>query len=99
VYIDGSYTTDKPNPSDIDIVFEVDDKAPAETLSPLLVEISNKEKVMSQYGVHPFAQIPILKNHNNMPAFFQHLKEQDALSRGIKVLPKTAQKGIVRITL
>lgn len=95
IYIDGSFISDKQKPSDIDIVFEVDPDADVASCAELFRLASDQEAVKSAYGVHPFSQLRG-DSSRNLVAYFQRLKERDAMNRDVKLLPKCAQKGIIR---
>jgi len=93
IYIDGSYISDKRLPADIDVCFYIPQSADAASCVKLFEAVADQAGIKAKYGVHPFIQIEGLAG---MDVFFQRLREKDAMHRSLKLLPKTAQKGIVR---
>jgi hypothetical protein len=96
LFVDGSFTTDKPVPGDIDVVLAM----PRSGLSSLLAMpggvslFADQATIKKRFEIHLFIQpeppVP------PMVAFFQGIKPEEALAR--KVAPGT-ERGIVKVSL
>ena len=92
VIIDGSFVTDKTNPSDIDVVLIL----PALQLKEFMgrsdyLELEN-ERVKERFNIDLFIEPDL----DGMARFFQNLKTEDALQRGVS--PRHL-RGVVEVTL
>jgi len=94
ILIDGSFVTDKPAPGDIDIVLEIKPETTVEKLNSLF-HLLDRESTKQQYGLEAFPYLPGMPN--DIRGFFQYIREQEAVSRGIEWMQKKPQKGIIRI--
>lgn len=91
IYLDGSFITDKVEPSDIDCILEVSLTAP---FPPEGFQALDQPRVKAQFGLDVYARHPSMQN--DFALFFQYVKVRDCHARG---LPNGARKGILRITL
>ncbi len=93
LWIDGSYTTDKPNPSDIDVVADL-----SGTIRPVAAATFSlwleHDEIKRLYSVDFWMRHPTMPN--DLAGFFQYVGEKKAVQLGIS--PKTA-KGILRVTI
>jgi hypothetical protein len=92
IVIDGSFVSDKPDPGDIDAILIL----PAPQLKRLLfradyAELANT-KVKERFAVDLFIEPDL----DGMAKFFQQLKIEDALQRG---LPPRSLRGVLQVTL
>jgi len=94
ILIDGSFVTDKHSPGDIDVVLEIKPDASVEKLTSLLHSL-DRDSTKQKYGLEAFPYIPGMPR--DIRSFFQYIREQEAVSRGIEWLQKEPQKGIVRV--
>jgi hypothetical protein len=94
ILIDGSFVTDKPLPSDVDIVIDVTTCDAAGQQTWMDAWAANADNIKAQHGVdfYPF----VIGNGNDFSAFFQYVRVDEALRRGI---PPTVRKGILRVQL
>lgn len=109
VYIDGSFTTDKGRsstilpsadpPGDIDAVLELPPPSPAvaNVLSNAAnLRLLNKDYVRTTFEIHLFFYWPGIPPNNDFVDFFQRVKRDEALDRG---LPVGSRKGILKVQL
>jgi hypothetical protein len=92
IVIDGSFVTDKPDPGDIDAVLIL----PAPQLKRLMhrpdyAELANT-KVKERFSIDLFIEPDL----DGMAKFFQQLKIEDALQRG---LPPRSLRGVLQVML
>lgn len=93
LYVDGSFTTDKVDPHDIDVVVDMS----VGNLAMLLVK-PNRNAVLdgstlkTKYGIHQF----FAPSSPGMINFFQHLRPDEAIMRKV---PITTERGILRVVL
>lgn len=109
-YLDGSFISDKDEPSDIDLVLEVPDKNSSEfqKISSISSWPSEKWllmqpwKVRTEFGIHFFHWMPIMQvgGENDQIVNFQDIKASsviDISARKNITVPKNYKKGIIRI--
>jgi len=98
LFVDGSFLTDKDLPSDIDGVLELPRPNLTQLLShPQALLIVDTAAVKATYEVHLFFQPPPpVPAGLDMARFFQGLKPEEALLRG---LPTSVKRGILKVTL
>lgn len=92
IVIDGSFVSDKPDPGDIDAVLLL----PSQRLMQLIrrpdyAELANK-KVKERFSIDLFIEPDL----DGMAKFFQQLKIEDALQRG---LPPRTLRGVLQVML
>ena len=87
-WIDGSFTTNKDNPGDIDVCYDTTDYAKLKQLEPTLLDFGQARARMKQkFGCECFpAALPAEPNGITFLEFFQTSKNQEA-------------KGIIRLNL
>lgn len=96
LFVDGSFTTDKEEPGDIDIVLEANSPG---SLAIRMIErvkllhILDEDRTQRDYGLHVFLAFP---GDDAWVQFFQTFKPAEAQRRG-KSLPET--RGILRVTI
>lgn len=96
LYIDGSYTTDKEAPNDIDVVLEaaLPGSIAVKAISNCgLLHIVDEEQTQRMYGLHVFLAFP---SDDEWIAFFQKIKPAEAQQRGMS--PQDS-RGILRVKL
>ncbi len=97
VYVDGSFITDKQSPRDIDIVLELADMPTLFRVLSTHPNLYDQPYIKSAFLVDlwfSFVQIP--QGTPDLREFFQYVRPEDALGRGVAVGSK---KGILRISL
>ncbi|MBC7909669.1 MAG: hypothetical protein H7Y30_04160 [Pyrinomonadaceae bacterium] len=97
VYIDGSFITDKQSPRDVDIVLELADVQTLFTILSTHPHLYDQAYIKSAFLVDlwiSFVQVP--PNMPDLREFFQYVRPEDAIGRGVAVGSK---KGILRISL
>ena len=90
--IDGSYVTDKPLPSDVDVVVDVTSCSSAEQVSWFQAWNDSHDfaKVSFNVDFYPF----VVGVGNDFSMYFQYIRVEEALRRGI---PPHIRKGILRV--
>jgi hypothetical protein len=90
VYVDGSFTTDKVVPGDIDVVLPVDGPRTIRLLGhPDRADVLDRAAIVSKYGIDVLLA-------PSMVEFFQKLRPEEAILR--KMAPAT-RRGILRVML
>ncbi len=93
LFVDGSFTTDKQLPGDVDAVLELPRaNLPALLGHPDVLTIWNPKAVKATYEVHLFIEPP----PTPMVRYFQGLRTSEALARA---LAPAHQRGILKVTL
>lgn len=95
IYVDGGFVTDNAHPKDVDIIIEYPDSATRYRLANSYLFLKDRKQVKDVY------RVDVLECFSNAAApdmrdFFQLLRPEDALKRG---LPAGSKKGILRIGL
>lgn len=92
--VDGSFVTDKPIPNDIDVVVDLTACHVEDQKQWYSSWSDSHEYVKDKFNVdfYPFAA----GNGNDFSAFFQYVRVEDALARGIS---PTVRKGILRVQI
>ncbi len=93
ILIDGSFTTDKQIPRDVDVVIEVSTLAPDEQNAWMKVWSVSHTWAKVKFSTDFY---PVVTDGNDFSAYFQYVKIEDALDRG---LPLGGRKGILRLVL
>lgn len=90
--IDGSYVTNKPLPSDVDVVVDVTGCSEAQQSAWFQSWLDQHGYVKQLFGVdfYPF----VVGAGNDFSAYFQYIRVEEALRRGI---PPNVRKGILRV--
>ena len=90
--IDGSYVTDKPVPSDVDVVVDVTDCSEAEQTVWFQSWNDHHRFVKQVFRVdfYPF----VVGSGNDFSTYFQYIRVDEALRRGIS---PNVRKGILRV--
>ena len=92
IVIDGSFVTDKPDPGDIDAVLIL----PAPQLKRLMHRPDYAELANTKVKKRFFIDLFIEPDLDGMAKFFQQLKVEDALERG---LPARSLRGVLQVML
>lgn len=97
IYVDGGFVTDKPEPKDVDIVIEYPDASTLIRLMNTHSFLADRDAVRDAYLVDVLPCLPQLPTGiNDLRVYFQYVRPQDALERG---LPVGSKKGILRISI
>ncbi len=98
LYLDGGFITDKTNPLDIDVILQTRSSYGTAALESMIPFCEfGLDKILHEYAIHlHFWSEGFPGGVQDFRLFFQYLRPQDALPRG---LLKGATKGIVRIPL
>jgi hypothetical protein len=93
IYVDGSFTTDKAAPGDVDAVLEI----PRPKLAGLLL-LPNGMEILNTAAIKATYEVDLYINHPPalMAGFFQTLRPAEALARR---LPPTHTRGILKVDL
>ncbi len=98
LYLDGSFVTDWEQPSDIDVVIEYPDDATFLRLIAAHRFLKDRVFVKSSYRVDMLPCLPVLPpGVNDLREYFQYVKLEDAIRRGLS--PSQARKGILRVSI
>jgi hypothetical protein len=92
VLVDGSFVTDKPLPSDVDVIIDISNCT--EDDYHLWADHWSQSRIQAKvdFGVDFY---PVVAGHgHDFSAFFQYVRIDDALQRGV---PATTRKGILRV--
>jgi len=89
IYFDGSYTTDKIDPKDIDCVLILPDKLTDEQRKNIDVKIFDRKIIKNLYNIH-------LYSSNKEIELYQTIRLEDALARDID---QNTRKGLLMIKL
>lgn len=98
LYVDGSFVTDAELPSDVDVVIEYPDAATFLRLRAAHRFLGDRAFVKSAYRVDMLPCLPSLPpGENDLREYFQYVKLEDAIRRGLS--PSQAKKGILRVSI
>lgn len=91
-YVDGSYTTSKPNPSDIDFIIDISNATQLQIGTAMTLYAFHRDQIKADFHVdflpyHPGAG-------KDLRAFFQYVRTEELNQRK---LPIDTRKGILRI--
>lgn len=91
-YVDGSYTTGKAHPSDIDFIIDISDATPVQIGMAMNLYAYQREQIKADFRIdflpyHPGAG-------NDLRQFFQYVRTEELNQRK---LPSETRKGILRI--
>ncbi|QQP91547.1 hypothetical protein IGS68_10205 [Skermanella sp. TT6] len=92
ILIDGGFTSDKANPKDIDVVFDLTDDSDATRNHWFYVNATQYQMVKDQFRVDFWVYAPGAQR--DLRAFFEYVRIDEALRRG---LMPGARKGLLRI--
>jgi hypothetical protein len=93
IYMDGSFTSDKTAPGDIDVVVELADQPPEVVFKALDIFSHRRERLFEEYQVDFWLRHPILPN--DLLAFFTYVDPEDAVDRNT---PPNHRKGLLRVS-
>jgi len=96
-FIDGSFTTEKEEPGDIDVVLATEVQASlaiGHLQNGNAMRLLNVPEVHEHFGVHVYTAF--LPDDTYYVDLFQTFKPEEALARG---LPKSATRGILKVAL
>lgn len=97
MYVDGGFVTNNELPKDVDVVIEFPDAATFLRLRAAHRFLGDRTYVQDTYKVDMLPCLPVLPpGVNDLREFFQYVRTEDALRRG---LPVGAKKGILRISI
>lgn len=91
ILFDGSFVTDKELPSDTDVVLDLSGATDAQKWQALVFMQSNQDRIMQDYRVHFWINLPGLKD---FAAFFQYVGVKTASAKGLNPLHL---KGILKL--
>lgn len=96
VYVDGSFTTDKDKPKDIDIIVELDNAVAEATLRSRLGMVVDRTFVKNTFSVDLLFAHRSNNSPNDMRGFFQKLRVAECSRLGVDIDTK---KGLLRTQL
>ena len=91
ILVDGSFVTSAEAPNDVDVVLDVMKASHDDQQRCLRFCDFHHKRLMADYRVDLWPNLP---NQDDMAAFFQHLRAQDARFAG---LDENHRKGILRV--
>ena len=94
IYIDGGFTSNKSVTKDIDVVIDISHLNDAEAFGALVWLSANKQSIMDAYKVDFWIKHGLIQN--DLIDYFQYVKEEDALAKG---MPTGSKKGLLRMSL
>lgn len=92
IYFDGSFTSDKTAPSDIDVVFDLDGCDKATQAHWWLVFATQRDALKRDFRVDFWVYVPGAPR--DLRAFFEYVKLEEAVTRGMG--PQDL-KGLLRV--
>lgn len=92
--LDGSFTSDKIEPRDIDVVFDLSDCSENVKNHWLLVSMLEQERLKAAYSVDFWVYFSGLPN--DLRAFFSYVRPEEALRRGMQ---PDQRKGLLSLVL
>ena len=93
VYPDGSFVSDKEEPSDIDVLLELPQGTPQVTAHLKQHGVFDRAQMKSKFEIHIF---PMPPGEPNLLTWFQGVRPEVARARGLR---PNYRKGILRITI
>jgi len=91
ILVDGSFTTDKSVPSDVDVVIELSTLSAVDQSHWVKAWSISHDWAKKQFSTDFY---PVVTHGSDFSAYFQYVKIEDALNRG---LPLGLRKGILRV--
>lgn len=91
VYVDGSFTTNKPKPSDVDVVMDLA-QATNEEIGKAMRIYQQHDWVKEEFSVDYYPYFPALGN--DLREYFKYIRVEELQQ---KQLPKESRKGLLRI--
>lgn len=91
-YVDGSYTTSKTTPSDIDFIIDITHATQVEIGKALYLFSMEKDQIKTDFHIDFWLYHPVAGN--DLRAFFQYVRTEELNQRK---LPIDTRKGILRI--
>lgn len=92
IYFDGSFTSDKTMPSDIDVVFDLDGCDNGTRNHWLIVFATQRLLIKRNYRVDFWVYIPGMPN--DLRSFFEYVRPEEAILRG---MGPGDLKGLLRV--
>jgi hypothetical protein len=93
VYADGSFVSDKEEPSDVDVLLELPQGTPQVIAYLKQHGVFDQAKMKSRFEIHIF---PMLPGGPNLLTWFQGVRPEVARIKGLR---PNHRKGILRITI
>ena len=93
IYLDGSFTSDKVLPGDIDVVFDLDGCGQAVQSHWLFVFGTQRAVIKNDYRVDFWVYLPGAAN--DLRAFFEYVRPEEAIVRG---MGPGDLKGLLRVS-
>ena len=94
LYVNGSFTTSKADPGDVDVVVEYPPAAMFRPLATFFTQVGQVDANKKKFYVHPMF-VPY-NNEAGCVAYFQSIRVDESLA---KKLPPSFRKGLLRVTL
>ncbi len=95
LFIDGSFTSDKSVPQDIDVVADLSGLPDAGVVHWFGIYANRQTQIKQQYSVHFFIYSPTIGPHD-LRQFFQYVRTDEALRRG---MDPSDRKGLLEVHL
>ena len=92
--VDGSFTSDKPIPSDIDVVFDLTTCSEDVQNHWFRIQALEQARLKVAYGVDFWVYFPGLPN--DLRTFFSYVRPEEALRRGMQL---DQRKGLLSLVL
>lgn len=97
LYVDGGFITDKELPKDVDVIIEFADLSNYYGLARRQPDLIDRDHIRATFLVDLLFRVePMPPGMKDLREFFQYLRPEDAIRRG---LPVGSKKGILRVYL
>ncbi len=96
MYVDGSYVTDKKLPGDIDVVLEFTNVAALMSARDYAPHLFSHKNVKTTFNIDLFTFEIMPAGRPDFREFFQLLRPQEAIDRGV---PVGTKKGILKVSI
>jgi hypothetical protein len=94
IYIDGGFTSNKPQTKDIDVVLDISHLDDHDAYTAFGWLSAHRELLSEKYRVDFWLKHSLMQN--NLVDFFQYIKEEEILMKG---MPTSIKKGLLRMPL
>ena len=95
--LNGSFTTSKPEPQDIDVVIELENAEPWLISRVVYIFSTRHDWIKQEYEIDFFVNHSSLPPNQNMVEFFQYVRDFTAVELGIDDL--SFRKGLLRVQI
>lgn len=94
LWLDGGFTSDKPNTKDIDVIIDVSSLDDASVFAAIIWLDAEQKRLQMDFKVDAYPYHPLISN--NFRSFFAYVKTDECLQRNA---PKDVRKGLLIFSL